>query len=249
MDVRKLNYFYYSQNSLNTFNKCPLKFKLKYFDGMSWRNDSDEDVEYYEGMKIGLDFHLICERYFSKIPLGNKNCNKDIDIWTERLLQLMSIEEQNLYLPEYEIKMIKDHVKLQAKYDLIVIKPSNEVEIWDWKTENRKLSQKELENRFQTIVYMYTLGEKISEILDREIKLDKIKMIYWQPQYPEHIITISYSEDKHKKNRDILYELIENINQYDFVRDFNRSLYIKQCKFCEFNCFCNDKNLNLTINI
>lgn len=243
LDVGKLSYFYYSQNSLNTFSKCPLKFKLKYFDNMSWRNDSEEDIEYYEGIKIGLDFHLICERYFSGIPLGNENCNEDIDRWTNELLKLMPIEKQNVYLPEYEIKMIKDHIRLQAKYDLILIKSNNDVEIWDWKTENRKLSHKELEDRFQTIVYMYAAGEKLSEILGKEIKLNQIKMVYWQPQYAEHIISISYSEDKHRKNESTIYELVENINQYDFVRDFNKDLYIKQCKFCEFNYFCNNQKV------
>lgn len=245
LDVRKLDYFYYSQNSLNTFNKCPLKFKLKYFDNMSWKNDSDEDIEYYEGMKTGLDFHLICERYFSRIPLGKQSCNENIAKWTDELLKLMPIEEQNVYLPEYEIKMIKEHVRLQAKYDLIVIKPNNEIEIWDWKTENRKLSHKELENRFQTIVYMYTVGEKLGEILGQKIKLDKVKMIYWQPQYSEHIHTISYSEDKHKKNEKTISEVIQNINQYDFIKDFNKILYIKQCKFCEFNYFCNNEKIAL----
>ncbi|MBV7276502.1 PD-(D/E)XK nuclease family protein [Clostridium sp. PL3] len=247
LDVRKLNYFYYSQNSLNTFKKCPLKFKMKYIDNISWKNDSEEDIEYYEGIKVGLDFHLICERYFSKITIGNENCNKELIGWTNSLLHMMPIDEENVYLPEYEIKIVKNHMKLQAKYDLIIIKPDESIEIWDWKTENRKLLHKEMEKRFQTIVYMYVLKEGLSIVSGRKIDTNRIKMNYWQPQYEDHIITIDYSEDKHKENEVIISETIQNINKYDFSKDFNKSLYIKQCKFCEFNYFCNNEKIDSNV--
>lgn len=247
IDVRKLNYFYYSQNSLNTFSKCPLKFKLKYIDNIAWKNDSEEDDEYYEGIRIGLDFHLICERYFSEIPIGNEKCSEELIGWTNSLYDLMKIEKQNTYLPEYEIKIIKNHIRLQAKYDLIVIKPDGCIEIWDWKTENRRLVHKDMEKRFQTIVYMYVLKERFEGILEKKIDIDKIKMIYWQPQYPENIIAINYSEDKHRENENIISEVIQNIDKYDFLKDFNKNLYVKQCKFCEFNYFCNNEKIDFSI--
>lgn len=244
IDVRKLDYFYYSQNSLNTFSKCPLKFKMQYMEDISWKNDSPMDIEYYKSIKVGLDFHLICERYFSKLPLGVEDCNKELIKWTKAFKNKMPIQEENVYLPEYEIKMIKNHVKLQAKYDLIIIKPQGKVEIWDWKTENRKLSTKEMEKRLQTIVYTYVIKEKCKELLGIDINAENIKMIFWQPQYEDENIEINYSQVQHDRNEKFIEEIINNINNYDFQKDFNKELYVKQCRFCEFNYFCNNEKVN-----
>jgi CRISPR/Cas system-associated exonuclease Cas4 (RecB family) len=244
MDVRELEYFYYSQNSLNTFSKCPLKFKMKYMEDMSWKNDAPMDVEYYKAMKVGLDFHLICERYFSRVPLGVENSNEELIKWTEALQSKMPLNRDYIYLPEYEVKMVKSHIKLQAKYDLIILKPRGQVGIWDWKTENRKLSKKEMEKRFQTIVYMYVLKEICKEIFGIKIDAENIKMIFWQPQYEGETIEISYSLEKHDENEKFISKVIDNINQYDYHKDFNKELYVKQCGFCEFNYFCNNKRVN-----
>ena len=48
---QKLKNFIYSQNSLNTFKSCPLKFKYKYIDNINWKFDSIESRDYYEGLK------------------------------------------------------------------------------------------------------------------------------------------------------------------------------------------------------
>ena len=68
---KNLNYFRYSQNSINTYKSCPLKFKFKYIDNINWKYDDFSSEEYYTSLKLGREFHLLCERYFSNIPLGN----------------------------------------------------------------------------------------------------------------------------------------------------------------------------------
>lgn len=67
---KKLKYFVYSQNSLNTFKSCPLKFKYKYIENVNWKFEGTESREYYKGLKTGSEFHLLCERYFKNIPIG-----------------------------------------------------------------------------------------------------------------------------------------------------------------------------------
>ena len=66
----KLKYFIYSQNSINTYKSCPTKFKYKYIDKINWKYDDIESREYYDSLKVGSEFHLLCERYFSYIPIG-----------------------------------------------------------------------------------------------------------------------------------------------------------------------------------
>ncbi|MBZ9636272.1 PD-(D/E)XK nuclease family protein [Clostridium sp. FP1] len=234
LDIRKLNHVYYSQNLLNTFDKCPFKFKIKYLDNVRWKKDSKSDEDYYENMDMGLDFHLTAQRYFSNIPVVINDSNTELLHFTNSLREKFIILDENIYLPEYEIKMRKDNIRIQAKYDLIIIKPNNKIEIWDWKTENRKLDYKEVSKRMQAIVYMYILGERSLEIFDRDICLENISMKFWQPQFKEDIITINYSESKHKINEEKIMQLTRRLDNYDFSLDFNIELYSKQCKYCEF---------------
>jgi hypothetical protein len=235
LDIRKLNHVYYSQNLLNTFDKCPFKFKIKYLDNIRWKKDSINDEDYYENMNMGLDFHLICQRHFSNIPVVIDDSNTELLQWTKSLRENFTISDENIYLPEYEIRMKKDNIRIQAKYDLIIIKPNNKIEIWDWKTENRKLDYKEVSTRMQAIVYMYLLGERSLEIFDKNIPLENISMEFWQPQYKDDIITINYSESIHRINEKKIMDLIRRLDNYDFSLDFNIELYSRQCKYCEFS--------------
>ena len=76
---KKLKYFTYSQNSLNTYKSCPFKFKYKYIDNINWKYDDIGSREYYDSLKSGRDFHLLCEIYFANIPIGkceDKKFNK-----------------------------------------------------------------------------------------------------------------------------------------------------------------------------
>ncbi|WP_246599777.1 PD-(D/E)XK nuclease family protein [Clostridium lacusfryxellense] len=234
IDIRKLNHVYYSQNLLNTFDKCPYKFKIKYLDNIRWKKDSISDEDYYENMNMGLDFHLIAQRYFSNIPVVINDSDAKLMEFTNSLREKFPIFDENIYLPEYEIKMRKDNIRMEAKYDLIIIKPNNKIEIWDWKTENRKLDYKEVIKRMQAIVYMYILGERSLEIFDKEIPFENITMNFWQPQYREDIISINYSEGIHRTHEKQIKELIFRLNNYDFSLYFNIELYRKQCKYCDF---------------
>jgi CRISPR/Cas system-associated exonuclease Cas4 (RecB family) len=229
-------------------------------EDMRWKKDSLIDHEYYESLKVGLNFHLMCERYFGGIPVGidisiidnfsKETKTSELPIqshdnellnWYIALREKFPIEDENIYLPEHEIKMQKDNIKLQAKFDLIILKPNNKIEIWDWKTENRKLQYKELNKRIQAIVYMYVLGEKASEVFGRNIPFENITMNFWQPQYKDDVITIDYSDSKHRSNEENIMHIINRLENYDFHIEFNKELYYKQCQYCEFNYFCNNE--------
>ena len=102
---RKLKNFLYSQNSINTYKSCPLKFKYKYIDKVNWKQDDENSRDYYENLKLGTDFHLIYERYFNKILTGIEYCeNHDFHIWLDKIKRLIPLEDKNIYLPEYEVR-------------------------------------------------------------------------------------------------------------------------------------------------
>ncbi|MCC0704974.1 MULTISPECIES: PD-(D/E)XK nuclease family protein [unclassified Clostridioides] len=265
----KLKYFSYSQNSINTYKSCPLKFKYKYIDKINWKNDDIGSREYYDSLKTGRDFHLICERYFSNIPLGiyfnedDKN-SKRFSKWIENIKKIVPIEKEKMYLPEYEVRMNLNGDILQAKYDLIVVGKGN-IEIWDWKTESKKINYKNVESRIQTIVYMFLAKEVIPKVLKIEVNVKDISMKYYQPEFDDLPINISYDEEKHEANRNKIQNYInmikstnyeEHTYEYNLYNDIEK-VYNKEermcyrnkshCKYCEFNKLCNDKEIDYSI--
>ncbi|HBG5344007.1 TPA: PD-(D/E)XK nuclease family protein [Clostridioides difficile] len=265
----KLKYFSYSQNSINTYKSCPLKFKYKYIDRINWKNDDIGSREYYEILKTGRDFHLICERYFSNIPLGiyfnedDKNSKKFLK-WIENIKKVVPIEEGKTYLPEYEVRMTLNGDTIQAKYDLVVIGNGN-IEIWDWKTESKKIDYKNVENRIQTIVYMFLAKEVIPKVLKMDINVKDINMRYYQPEFDDLPITISYAKEKHEANKCKIQNYISMIKNTNYEEHtYEDKLYNgiekvynkeermccrnkKHCKYCEFNKLCNGKKIDYSI--
>jgi len=242
----KLNNFIYSQNSINTYKSCPLKFKYKYIDKINWRQDDIGSREYYESLVVGSEFHLLCERYFSKIPLGiNENTNPKFIKWIEKikkLLPMCSESRHMMYLPEYEIRYSIDRNVITAKYDLIIIK-DNAIEIWDWKTENKKVDYKNAQNRIQTIVYMLLAKEVIPKLYNIDIDFKDISMKYYQPEFEDEPITISYSEEIHNSYKNRIIDYINRIKESKYLTSKNTN----HCKYCEFNKLCNGQDVNYSI--
>ena len=220
---QKLKYFLYSQNSLNTFKSCPLKFKYKYIDNINWRFDSIESRDYYEGLKSGSEFHLLCERYFKNIPIG-ENISEEFQLWMQKIKDTIKIDSSKIYLPEYEARIKIKNNYLTAKYDLVII-DKDSIEIWDWKTESQKTSYKNIESRMQTIVYMYLAKEVIQKIYNMDIP-----------------IAVKYSSEKYLRSKSFIENNIENISNLDF--DLHIQKNKNHCKFCEFNKLCNNQNIN-----
>lgn len=240
---KKLENFLFSQNSINTYRSCPLKFKFKYVDKLNWKQDDEGSRDYYENLKLGSDFHLICERYFSNIPTGIEFLNnEEFNIWLEKIKRLVPIKDDKLYLPEYEVRYSLNNFKIQAKFDLVVV-DKDSISIWDWKTENRKIEYKDVENRVQTLVYLSLASETIGKIYNLDIDYENIKLSYYQPEYYNEPITITYSNEKHKINKKQLENYIGNIlnTNYDEEKNIKN---IKHCKFCEFNKLCNNEAVN-----
>lgn len=240
---KKLENFLFSQNSINTYRSCPLKFKFKYVDKLNWKQDDEGSRDYYENLKLGSDFHLICERYFSNIPTGIEFLNnEEFNMWLEKIKRLIPIKDDKLYLPEYEVRYSLNNFKIQAKFDLVVV-DKDSISIWDWKTENRKIEYKDVENRVQTLVYLFLASETIGKIYNLDIDYENIKLSYYQPEYYNEPITITYSNEKHKINKKQLENYIENIlnTNYDEEKNIKN---IKHCKFCEFNKLCNNEAVN-----
>lgn len=240
----KLKYFTYSQNSLNTYKSCPFKFKYKYIDNVNWRYDDLGSREYYDSMKYGRDFHLLCERYFSNLPIGNND--DKFDVWMKNIERLLPLKEENIYFPEYEVRLKFGDSEILAMYDLVIIEP-NKISLWDWKTENREISYKNAENRMQTIVYMFLAEEVIRKQFYTNYNIENISMNYYQPELNNRPITITYNENLHRDNTLKIARFIDSIENTDFDDEINIIKNKNHCKYCEFNKLCNNVDINYEI--
>ena len=236
-----LKHFRYSQNSINTYKSCPIKFKYKYIDNINWKYDDFTSEEYYQSLKLGREFHLLCERYFSNIPLG-KIENEKFNKWMERIKKIIPVVNEKEYISEYEVRCILNGNEIQAKYDLVVI-GKNTIDIWDWKTESKQIIYKNVEARMQTMVYLVLAKEVIPKLLNIDVKTEDIRMNYYQPEFDEEPITINYSDEKHENYNKKINEYIDLIKRTRYEGsdgDINIEKNEKHCSYCEFNKLCNN---------
>ncbi|MCC3867788.1 PD-(D/E)XK nuclease family protein [Terrisporobacter mayombei] len=241
----KLKYFTYSQNSLNTYKSCPFKFKYKYIDNINWKHDDLGSREYYDSLRYGRDFHLLCERYFSNIPIGefeDKNFNK----WINKIKDLLPIKECNIYLPEYEMNLNLNGRKVVAKVDLVIIE-KDKISLWDWKTENQEITYKNALNRMQSMVYMFLTEEIIRKNFYPSYKIENISMNYYQPALENKPVIIKYNDKFHEENKMKILNIIDNIENSDFNNENNINKNTNHCKYCEFNKLCNSEAVNYEI--
>ncbi|MGL5329346.1 MAG: PD-(D/E)XK nuclease family protein [Peptostreptococcaceae bacterium] len=238
---KNLKCFRYSQNSINTYKSCPFKFKYKYIDNINWKYDDVASEEYYQSLKLGREFHLLCERYFSKIPIGIIE-NVKFEKWIKKIKTILPMEDERVYLPEYEIRYNLDGDVVQAKFELIIIGSDN-IEIWDWKTESKKMNHKNVESRMQTMVYLALVQEVVPNIFNLNIKIEDIKMKYYQPEFDEEPIVITYDDDRHKNYINKIKNYIKSIKNTNYVGEGGEIPLEKNeehCSYCEFNKLCNN---------
>ena len=185
----------------------------------------------------------MCERYFKNIPIG-ENITDEFKAWIEKVKNLIPIDASKLYLPEYEVRTKIFGSYISAKYDLVII-GENSIDIWDWKTESQKTSYKNIENRMQTVVYMYLAKEVIAKIYKKDIPYENITMNYFRLKIDDKPITIAYNKEKHIRNKSIIGNYINSIDNIDFDGYIDKNK--NHCKYCEFNKLCNNQSINYEI--
>lgn len=232
-------------------------------EGLRWDSLPDEAAK--ASLEKGNSFHLLACRYFSGIPYGLSENAKDFELltrWMRSLENYFTLRPEAVYLPEHTLRAELDGLILEANFDLIILEDGR-LNIWDWKThgskaensfmqtgDNLNSTRSRLEKSLQTMVYMYVLCEQANTLAVGSTKdsgtgylseakgCDTLCMRYWQPEPPHILAEINYDAATHEKFRLHLKALLKKICEYDFS-EFDKSLYSKYCKRCEFNWYCN----------
>lgn len=236
--------FYYTQASLAAFDKCPLKFKKRYLENIKW--NSIPDLKITKRLEMGRDFHLLAQRYFMGIDSEDYE-RTELDKWINNLKQYFKLNKGLRYLPEYKLRLDNGFFKLEANFDLLIVK-EDKIEIWDWKThestrENRRIEGKNHVESMQTVVYLFVLKELSNLVANMDLGCENIKMFYWQPNPPIVIEEVQYSNEIHEKYGKMIKDKINKIKQYDYST-FDKKIYRKVCSSCEFNWYCNNERID-----
>lgn len=237
----KLEKMYFSQSSLEIFNQCRLKFKKRYIDRLYWRNwvlGSEESIRTEKGRL----FHLLAYRFFLNMDCEPGNITdeyKELQDWMRNLKSFVELNPVGLYHPEFELKMSADGLKLQAKYDLIVIEEGYRAIIYDWKVQDKPLNRKHLEGCFQTVVYRYMLAKAGRTVSGFDIQPENISMVYWQPNHPNMPVRIDYSSELFRQDEWFVKHEINKIMNCDFGSPAIKTTDPNICRHCEFCSICN----------
>ena len=249
-DLRFAHHFLYTQHSLATFDSCPMKFRKRYLENLKWDTFPDESIR--KNIEMGNSFHLLAHRYFMGIEPAPAEAYEEfpeLERWMKNLADGFKINPDFRYLPEYKLRMSSGEVKLEANFDLLIVK-GDQIEIWDWKTHgggkrNNRDVGKRLRGSLQTMVYMYVLKEQSRLVAGKEVKASGISMHYWQPEPAMTLADIMYDDLLHEQFGRIIKGKIHNILSYDY-ESFNKEKYSKHCRVCEFNWYCNNDRVDFS---
>jgi DNA helicase-2/ATP-dependent DNA helicase PcrA len=241
-----INYLSYSQ--LQTFEICPLHYKLKYILKIPVPQTSSQS--------FGTSVHAALRSFYQNWQTGNKIKIDDIkkiitDVWIndgysskahekqalEKAKKIIihyltnNFDKQNLPLAlEYPFSFNLNGIKIAGRMDRIDKIDKNKIEIIDYKTGDNIPSQKELETDLQLTFYALAANEVKDQTLGKTPE-DILLSLY----YLEKDVKLTTTRDKEQliEAKGLILERVKEISNSNFA--CSGSLF---CKNCEYKILC-----------
>ena len=234
--------FIFNAHSIQDFLRCPRRFELKYILNQSWPAPISEPVlEYENRMRLGTDFHHIVHQYLSGIDaekLKQLSLSQELNYWFVNFQKFFTSHKFNHYSSEISITLPFQENIIKAVIDFVGVNEEDQLIIAEWKTSEFLPKKEIISNTVQSILYPYMIYECRKNIFpDINIDHEDIEMIYWFPNYPEILIDLKYSQEKHDLNHRYLADIINRI-QNTRSDAFNKTENLKICSYCEFRSLC-----------
>jgi CRISPR/Cas system-associated exonuclease Cas4 (RecB family) len=233
-----------SQSALQDYDDCRRRYYYRYVLHQSWPADVAQPAREFEKLiKNGKDFHTIVHQYFSGIPrdlLEKRNALQgELEKWWDNFLMLHIVPGSYGLYPEKLLSTRIAETKLVAKYDLLSVNRDGELTIYDWKTTKRKPDLKELINRWQTRLYLFTAAMSGGILLDGDaIEPENCRLIYWFANFPSEPIEIKYSNENFEEDRIEIRGIIEDIQSRRGIDLFDLTVDEQHCKYCVYRSLC-----------
>jgi RecB family exonuclease len=235
--------FLFSQHSLGTYVRCPRRFLLKYIDRQPWPMPEDDDPqEYQQQLARGRIFHQWLARAqlgLDVAPAVDESSDARLQAWWQAA-STVDWGELPPDIREVELSVVVPlgDFRLYARYDLLALTPGEEAVIVDWKTLERRPSQRIMAERMQTRAYLYSLvvaGHVLSG--GAPVHPAQASMRYWFANFPQEPAEIPYSRPAFERDRVYLHRLIEEITRQP-REDFVRAKDARACVRCNYRSLC-----------
>jgi CRISPR/Cas system-associated exonuclease Cas4 (RecB family) len=238
-----LSKFIFSQSSLQDYIDCQYRFHLRYVQHVLWPAIPSEPVsENEQAIRRGAYFHRLLQQVLLGIlsdPFDLTDPGDDAMIlWLENFKDTIL---PNLTGARYvELSLVTHLVGYQvvAKFDLIEVKSSGEITIFDWKTSPKKPKRNRLAERIQSRLYPYVLSQAGNQLNNGEIiHPEQIEMIYWFAEHPQQIERFPYNSEQMERDKKFLSQIIDEIINLP-SENFERTTDQSRCKYCVYRSLC-----------
>ncbi len=194
----------FSQKAFHTFEQCPLKFRYVYRDGLAWLREDHFRKNSAQWAKRGRDFHLMAERYFSRLPLEKfPSAFPEGQKWLTSLREFLPLREEEIYFPEHQV-ISEGEISLVATFDLVRLH-GGRITLYDWKVGERPLKPHVLRKNWQTIVYLVVAEKESMRYFGIEPK--GLSLVYWNPVIPDSPVTLTPTSASIKKYQYRIHEI------------------------------------------
>ena len=238
--------FQFSQSSLQDFVECRQRFKLRYIEHLAWPALESEPYMQFEHLAdLGARYHRLIHQYFLGIDpdrLFEGLMDENLKIWWQNFLAFaqkqFNIEDESEMVtqPEKVLAVSISKHTLVAKYDLLCIS-GGRLQIYDWKTTQKRPYRPWLAARIQTLLYPYICFQSASEGLIPDSIVEDLEMTYWFANYPDLPEKFIYDKDKFQADATSLTEMIALIERLE-EDDFALTDDIKKCRYCVYRSYC-----------
>jgi len=238
--------FQFSQSSLQDFETCARRFKLRYVQRLNWPGIESEPIREVERLaQLGADFHRLVHQHLvgldeALLTKALVAAEPELKSWWDNYLahRPAALSEAQLY-PELTLSIPAGGYRLLARFDLLAIQPDGTFLIVDWKTTRKKPARDILARRIQTRVYPYVLalaGAAFNQ--GRPIDPAAIKMMYWYSQAPDQPEEFDYSPALFQRDEQFLAGLIAQVKHAAEQDDFPMVESLEPCAHCVYRSYC-----------
>jgi CRISPR/Cas system-associated exonuclease Cas4 (RecB family) len=233
--------FTFSQSSLQDYFDCPRRFQLRYIEHLAWPAVESEPVlEYERRQQEGQLFHRMVQQHLAGLPIEKLTrlaSTPDLSRWWENYLGHDFKIAGYAQYPELTVSAPIGTQRLLAKYDLLVVSPSQKMLIFDWKTTHKRPRDEWMAARMQTRVYRALLVSAGAYLNGgTPIQPEQIEMIYWYADFPAEPAHFPYNPAQYKRDWDTLAGMVREIGK---ARHFPMTEDEKKCAYCRFRSYCN----------
>jgi DNA helicase-2/ATP-dependent DNA helicase PcrA len=248
-DIPKLHIDYLSVSQIETFQICPLHYKLKYI----YKLPTDPTAS----ISFGVSMHCVMRDFYQEVKNGvkpseklmHKLLNKEWikEGYKDKAQESAFLKTGKNYLSEYFKKSFSakatpglteekfifriGNLKVGGTFDRVDVLPDGMIEIIDYKTGDKVPSQKDADRDMQLGVYALAATKIDSPIFNKKPDQIKLSLYYFNGQ--QRISTTRSAEDLKKLEKEI-FKIRDQIEKSDFA--CSNHMFCQTG--CEFKLFC-----------